>query len=199
MTSTSYTASFADTTGRTFYGAVYWDKHHPQILEAKLCPALSPSEAGYPIWTASTTTTPAARLNLIKKLQTHARTLGMALVAEKNILPAVTPPEPADGFSAFEVHPCVQFDDAGNFHSSDEVPPAGVRWHCERCAEDNPHLAMWSVYGHSAGLPTWLSDHKTKALALADCARLEASLAATTLPLPSSHCDRQDKTGGRLR
>lgn len=50
-------------------------------------------------------------------------------------------------YDSYEIHPCILLDGQ----------------HYEQCDEDNPNIAVWSVYGHipTGGLEC-ISDHATK-------------------------------------
>ena len=59
----------------------------------------------------------------------------------------------------FEIHPCVLLDDKNNTVRNDD--PTGKYY--EQCEEDDPNLAVWTVYGHipAVGAES-ISDHSTK-------------------------------------
>jgi len=64
-----------------------------------------------------------------------------------------------DQYDTYEIHPCLLLDANGKPVKNDD--PKGVSY--EQCQEDDPHIAVWSVYGHipGQGLES-ISDHPTK-------------------------------------
>ena len=64
-------------------------------------------------------------------------------------------------YDTYEIHPCVLLDDNANGTPVRNDDPTGVSY--EQCEEDDPNIAIWSVYGHipGQGLES-ISDHPTK-------------------------------------
>ena len=62
-------------------------------------------------------------------------------------------------YDAFEIHPCLLLDANNNPVKNDD--PMGISY--DQCDEDDPNLAVWSVYGHIPGQGIEsISDHPTK-------------------------------------
>ena len=84
-------------------------------------------------------------------------------------------------YDAFEIHPCLLLDANNNPVKNDD--PMGISY--DQCDEDDPNLAVWSVYGHIPGQGIEsISDHPTKEAAQIAIISLVKACLLYTSPSP---------------